>query len=210
MTMVSVMRIENLVSVIFFQFLEIFAVNLQHADLSGQISDISLPSITFGNNTDRIHIEYPVPGIEYDQSVDQSSLDTWSVIWYIASFGGLILFFLIISCSEWCCRRNARRNCQLNNNSQQTSQVVPDTPPPSYDLFAPPSYEDLWVGSSRGRRGEKSEYDIYVVPVHALGTIMEEARREDAPPSYQSASTNLAHPGDLQEVYLSTGTTRVT
>jgi hypothetical protein len=60
-----------------------------------------------------------------------------------------------------------------------------DTPPPSYDQFAPPSYESICLG--RHERGEeKSKYDIYVVPVHALGHMME--TRDDAPPSYFSAS----------------------
>lgn len=137
-------------------------------------------------------------------------MDTWSVIWYIASFGGLILFFLIVSCSEWCCRRNARRNCQRTNSSQDPSQAVLDTPPPSYDQFAPPAYEDLWVRNSRGPRGEKSEYDIYVVPVHALGTIMEEARREEAPPSYHSASAELSHLNEIPRVHSSNASSSVT
>ncbi|XP_008198115.1 uncharacterized protein LOC103314282 isoform X2 [Tribolium castaneum] len=114
-------------------------------------------------------------------------LDSWSVVWYIASFGGLIVFFLIVSCSEWCCRR-ALRNSQSCGRSAPAAAApsVPDTPPPSYDQFAPPSYESICLGRN-GRGGEKSEYDIYVVPVHAFGTIME-SRQEDAPPSYFSAS----------------------
>ncbi|XP_044271238.1 uncharacterized protein LOC123015533 isoform X2 [Tribolium madens] len=114
-------------------------------------------------------------------------LDSWSVVWYIASFGGLIVFFLIVSCSEWCCRR-ALRNSQNCGRSAPaaTTLNVPDTPPPSYDQFAPPSYESICLGRN-GRGGEKSEYDIYVVPVHAFAPIME-SRQEDAPPSYFSAS----------------------
>lgn len=72
-------------------------------------------------------------------------------------------------------------------------QVIVDTPP-SYDHFAPPAYEDLWVGNSQGTRGEKNEYDIYVVPVHALGTILVQ-QTEEAPPSYQSANASVQHEG---------------
>ncbi|XP_066146233.1 uncharacterized protein [Euwallacea fornicatus] len=130
-------------------------------------------------------------------SVDAPSLDTWSIIWYVASFGGLILFFLIVSCSEWCCRRNARRRCQRNNNSQTVPQIMSETPPPSYDLFAPPAYEDLWGTNSGGRSGEKRQFDIYVVPVHALDNFMEDVQRHDAPPSYQSASATQTRLAEL-------------
>ncbi|XP_066252987.1 uncharacterized protein [Euwallacea similis] len=130
-------------------------------------------------------------------STDAPSLDTWSIIWYVASFGGLILFFLIVSCSEWCCRRNARRRCQRNNDNQTVPQIMSETPPPSYDLFAPPAYEDLWGTSSRGRSGEKREFDIYVVPVHALDNFMENVQRHDAPPSYQCASAAQARLAEL-------------
>jgi len=126
----------------------------------------------------------PPPPVGTD---DVSPLDSWSVVWYIASFGGLIAFFLIVSCSEWCCRKAVRnsQNCSRTPTIPPTPTTT-DTPPPSYDEFAPPSYESICLGRSRG---EKSEYDIYVVPVHALGSIMQTSREvEDAPPSYQSAS----------------------
>ncbi|KAF7264648.1 hypothetical protein GWI33_022822 [Rhynchophorus ferrugineus] len=139
---------------------------------------------------------------------DSASLDTWSIIWYIASFGGLILFFLIVSCSEWCCRRNARRGCQ-RQNAQTVVPVVPDTPPPSYDQFAPPSYEELWVGSSRQAKSEKTEYDVYVVPVHAFGPIIETARTEDSPPSYQ-ASAGLADASHLPRIHSYSASTSLT
>lgn len=126
---------------------------------------------------------------------DVTRLDSWSVIWYIASFGGLIAFFLLVSCSEWCCRRHARNNCS-NRNSVHPNANANDTPPPPYDQFAPPSYDSLTYDGD-----EKREYDVYVVPVHTFGAIMEQPPRldEDEPPSYLSAarcSTNrgLFHP----------------
>ncbi|XP_019868943.1 uncharacterized protein LOC109597641 [Aethina tumida] len=114
---------------------------------------------------------------------ERSPLESWSVVWYIASFGGLIAFFLVVSCSEWCCRRNARRNCQRNSTESNVT-VVSDNPPPSYDQFAPPPYESLCYG----RNGEKSEFDIYVVPVDAMGTIMNRETVDDSPPSYVMAN----------------------
>lgn len=111
--------------------------------------------------------------------IESAAFDSWSIVWYIASFGGLIAFFLIVSCSEWCCRRNRQNNGvqipTLPSSSPTTSST--ETPPPSYELFAPPSYESLCYNN------EKANYDIFVVPVHAIRPIVEENLRED-PPSY--------------------------
>ncbi|XP_060528392.1 uncharacterized protein LOC132703260 [Cylas formicarius] len=162
---------------------------LDNTDLLNQAES----NIPHQESTSKIHMPYnSFDGIGVDEQ-DTATLDTWSVIWYIASFGGLIVFFLIVSCSEWCCRRNARRNFTRNSNVQSVNVAVPETPPPSYDQFAPPDYESLVYGRN-GRNGtEKSKYDVFVVPVHALDTIMEEARLEQAPPSYNSARIMLAH-----------------
>lgn len=80
-----------------------------------------------------------------------------------------------------------------------------DVPPPSYDQFAPPDYDTICVrnkqSSEAGGGGEKSEYDVYVVPVHAMGTIIstntDSSDRNNAllmldePPSYFSVEQQL-------------------
>ncbi|GJQ75486.1 hypothetical protein Trydic_g17573 [Trypoxylus dichotomus] len=119
-------------------------------------------------------------------STNDDAFDSWSVVWYIASFGGLIGFFLVVSCSEWCCRKHIRDN-QVRRSAvpsvPASTSTVSESPPPAYDLFAPPSYESL----SSSPNNEKHEYDIYVVPVHALGSLVEsENRRQESPPSYSS------------------------
>lgn len=115
---------------------------------------------------------------------EEPPLDSWSVVWYIASFGGLIAFFLIISCSEWCCRKSSRSSSAYPRSSiSPVPSIVPETPPPSYDHFAPPSYDSL-----TGRSHEKGEFDVYVVPVHALRPMME----GDAPPSYIQTSERVS------------------
>jgi hypothetical protein len=96
-------------------------------------------------------------------------LDPWSVVWYMASFAGLVSFFLAVSCSECCCsRRTARTPPSTAPNSPVESQPevrqwVEETPPPPYDLFAPPSYDALSYGSARDC---KNKCGVYVVPVH--------------------------------------------
>lgn len=69
---------------------------------------------------------------------------------------------------------------------------VAETPPPAYDLFAPPTYDSLCTGG--GTSSEKGDFDVYVVPVHALNTLVNESERErqDGPPSY---TITVSQPG---------------
>ncbi|XP_031840885.1 uncharacterized protein LOC116430613 isoform X2 [Nomia melanderi] len=101
---------------------------------------------------------------------DQNPLDPWSIVWYIGSFGGLVAFFLIVSCSEWCCRRGGRpltvpyaqRTDPING-----SQVVTETPPPPYHLFAPPPYDSVNYGEIVDKAsGEKLDIYVISVPIH--------------------------------------------
>ncbi|XP_066595770.1 uncharacterized protein [Prorops nasuta] len=101
----------------------------------------------------------------------QSPLDPWSIVWYIGSFGGLVAFFLIVSCSEWCCRRNGRQLGVPYGN--QRAEVVSagngatETPPPPYHLFAPPSYDSVNYGDIIDKTsGEKLEIYVISVPIH--------------------------------------------
>ncbi|KAL7293116.1 hypothetical protein TKK_0013269 [Trichogramma kaykai] len=109
-------------------------------------------------------------------------LDPWSIVWYIGSFGGLVAFFLIVSCSEWCCRQGARpltvpctQRGEIINMPHDAVAVDLSQPPPPYHLFAPPSYTTLGypdiskdklaaqsqAGSGVGGQSEK--LDIYVI-----------------------------------------------
>ncbi|KAL0124852.1 hypothetical protein PUN28_006604 [Cardiocondyla obscurior] len=99
----------------------------------------------------------------------QSPVDPLSIIWYIGSFGGLVLFFLVVSCSEWCCRRSGRPLAMPYTQRADTINTarIAESPPPPYHLFAPPSYdsvnyEDI-VDKTTGKK-----LDVYVisVPIH--------------------------------------------
>ncbi|KAM0734902.1 hypothetical protein ACS0PU_011015 [Formica fusca] len=99
----------------------------------------------------------------------QNPLDPWSIVWYIGSFGGLVAFFLIVSCSEWCCRRGGRPLTVPYAQRAETINTpgVTETPPPPYHLFAPPSYDSVNYGEIVDKTtGEK--LDIYVIsmPIH--------------------------------------------
>lgn len=102
-------------------------------------------------------------------SDEKRVLDPWSLVWYMASFAGLVTFFLVVSCSECCCSKRAARtppNTPPTSPVESTSEVshwVEETPPPPYDLFAPPSYDTLHNGSAREY---KNKCGAYVVPVH--------------------------------------------
>ncbi|XP_044015233.1 uncharacterized protein LOC122857231 isoform X2 [Aphidius gifuensis] len=98
---------------------------------------------------------------------NQSPLDPWSIVWYIGSFGGLVTFFLIVSCSEWCCRKNARpigSSCdqRCDDNQQQNNTNISETPPPPYHLFAPPPYDSINY-SDLVDKSSSDKFDIYVI-----------------------------------------------
>lgn len=100
----------------------------------------------------------------------QNPLDPWSIVWYIGSFGGLVAFFLIVSCSEWCCRRGGRsltvpytQRAEVMNGGQ----MVTETPPPPYHLFAPPPYDSVNYGEIVDKTsGEKLDIYVISVPIH--------------------------------------------
>ncbi|CAK9812117.1 hypothetical protein ANTQUA_LOCUS7104 [Anthophora quadrimaculata] len=100
----------------------------------------------------------------------QNPLDPWSIVWYIGSFGGLVAFFLIVSCSEWCCRRGGRpltvpyaQRAEVINGGH----VITETPPPPYHLFAPPPYDSVNYGDIIDKStGEKVDIYVISVPIH--------------------------------------------
>ncbi|XP_043787791.1 uncharacterized protein LOC122712315 isoform X1 [Apis laboriosa] len=104
-----------------------------------------------------------------DEEDDQNPLDPWSIVWYIGSFGGLVAFFLIVSCSEWCCRRGGRSLSvpYSQRNDVINGPVVTETPPPPYHLFAPPSYDSVNYGEITDKTsGEKVDIYVISVPLH--------------------------------------------
>ncbi|CAD1478326.1 unnamed protein product, partial [Heterotrigona itama] len=99
---------------------------------------------------------------------DQNPLDPWSIVWYIGSFGGLVAFFLIVSCSEWCCRRGGRPlTVPYAQRAEAMNGPVTETPPPPYHLFAPPSYDSVNYGEIVDKTsGEKLDIYVISVPIH--------------------------------------------
>ncbi|KAJ8680037.1 hypothetical protein QAD02_015824 [Eretmocerus hayati] len=90
-------------------------------------------------------------GLPHDGTDLQSPLDPWSIVWYIGSFGGLVAFFLIVSCSEWCCRRGARPLSVPYTQRGEVLNAQPlndSSPPPPYHLFAPPPYDSVNYGDN--------------------------------------------------------------
>ncbi|XP_018349364.1 PREDICTED: uncharacterized protein LOC108752777 isoform X2 [Trachymyrmex septentrionalis] len=99
----------------------------------------------------------------------QNPLDPWSIVWYIGSFGGLVAFFLIVSCSEWCCRRGGRPLTVPYAQRAETLNAtgVTETPPPPYHLFAPPSYDSVNYNEIVDKTsGEKLDIYVISVPIH--------------------------------------------
>ncbi|KAK0174461.1 hypothetical protein PV327_010228 [Microctonus hyperodae] len=127
----------------------------------------------FGFDSDANEKEHDTEKNENDNDSgtdNQSPLDPWSIVWYIGSFGGLVAFFLIVSCSEWCCRRSARPstpyNPQRSVETTNTPRGVTETPPPPYHLFAPPSYDSVnYIDLVDKTSGEKMDIFVISVPV---------------------------------------------
>ncbi|XP_054290381.1 uncharacterized protein LOC129005498 [Macrosteles quadrilineatus] len=112
-----------------------------------------------------------------DAATVHEVVDMWSVMWYLGAFGGLVTFFLIVTCSEWCFGNHMYTRHGINElyiNAYQTNfheaRRVSDSPPPPYDLFAPPSYSDLFGKVQDTRR--KSKISVFIIPIH---------RRQSAP-----------------------------
>lgn len=119
-----------------------------------------------------------------------------SAVWYLAAFGGLVLFFFVVTCSELFLDNpvHARRQLELphardlrrhwrQRNSSMAGYFGPETPPPPYHQFAPPSYDDF-IKSEKQKRPHLTAKppaaaaaaaadfdkpkvpDVYIVPVH--------------------------------------------
>ncbi|XP_015363416.1 PREDICTED: uncharacterized protein LOC107161499 [Diuraphis noxia] len=122
-----------------------------------------------------------------------------SAVWYLAAFGGLVLFFFVVTCSELFFGNPiyTRRPVELphagylrrhvygirNHGQHYGGNYKPETPPPPYHLFAPPSYDDTvkgGFGQVLQQQQQQQQYhhrvpgkklaNVYVVPVHAATT----------------------------------------
>jgi len=142
------------------------------------------------NFTDTEHAEdtEDTEGDEDDESSGDD--DALSAVWYLAAFGGLVLFFFVVTCSELFMDNPiyTRRQVDLPHAGFLRRQVVdhrnprggngkgPDTPPPPYHLFAPPNYDDTAVckvGLDAPQfvttDGNGKLARVYIVPVHGPG-----------------------------------------
>ncbi|KAE9535859.1 hypothetical protein AGLY_007760 [Aphis glycines] len=97
-----------------------------------------------------------------------------SAVWYLAAFGGLVLFFFVVTCSELFFGNPiyTRRPVELPHAGYLRRHVYgirnhgqhnykPETPPPPYHLFAPPSYDD----TVKGGLGQQAEQYHHRAPV---------------------------------------------
>lgn len=109
-----------------------------------------------------------------DDSSPNEVVDMWSVLWYLGAFGGLVTFFLIVTCSEWCFGNHMYTRHGINelyvnayqSNFQESRRREPETPPPPYDLFAPPSYADLFGKEPDNTKKPNNKINIFIIPIH--------------------------------------------
>lgn len=123
---------------------------------------------------------------------DENEMESLSVVWYLGAFGGLVTFFLIIVCSEFCfgnaMYRRHNPNEYINRVNVYADAYFPQTPPPPYHLFAPPTYTDTLqrkfnngkLSIEKNDTFKKESLDnsqIFIVPVH-------QSKMPYPPPSY--------------------------
>lgn len=80
-------------------------------------------------------------------------------MWYLISFGGLITFFLLVSFSEVCCKKSIPVLSETEEEPEVSS-------PPPYDLFAPPTYDSLFMETkekSKKGKSKQKKSSIYVI-----------------------------------------------
>ncbi|KAH0949544.1 hypothetical protein HN011_000554 [Eciton burchellii] len=130
---------------------EVYVISLEEASNASNYDNASKKGDT--NETDKKSYDagpYPPRNSTYYP-------DAWSISWYISSFGGLVLFFLFVSFSEWYCRSGNSTETPQDNEPPEMTNTSREGPPPPYHLFAPPSYDSI---------NEKLTH-IYVIPTNA-------------------------------------------
>lgn len=89
-----------------------------------------------------------------------------TVIWYFSTFMVLVIFFIIIACSDSNCGRRSNQSSTSTSNSNKTvaQRITPPlTPAPSYSKFAPPSYDSVITTQCTGATKTP---EIYVISVN--------------------------------------------
>lgn len=76
-------------------------------------------------------------------------MDVLTIVWYFSTFLLLILFFVVMVCSDNVCNRR-------QNKPEDIVITAPPTPAPSYREFAPPGYDTVM---------KKYKNRIFIVPV---------------------------------------------
>ncbi|XP_050544953.1 uncharacterized protein LOC126907599 [Daktulosphaira vitifoliae] len=151
------------------------------SDIKGKSSSTSVEggfnfttiSLNVANN-----VSHTLDQEDQDGITDEDAL---SAVWYLAAFGGLVLFFFVVTCSELFFGNPiyTRRPVELPHAGYLRRHVyglrnqgyTPETPPPPYHLFAPPSYADTLKGLP-AYDSSKKLIDVFVVPVHGSDTAV--------------------------------------
>lgn len=110
-------------------------------------------------------------------------MDLITIIWYFSTFLLLILFFVVMVCSDNVCNRR-------QNKPEDIAITAPPTPAPSYREFAPPGYDTVM---------KKYKNRIYIVPTGTEPGIFAPMQ----PPPLSPISSSVASP-ELTRTIIST------
>uniref|UniRef100_A0A6M2DXW7 Putative secreted protein n=1 Tax=Xenopsylla cheopis TaxID=163159 RepID=A0A6M2DXW7_XENCH len=86
-----------------------------------------------------------------------------ALVWYVMTFGALIIFFTFLSCSGGLCRRLPPSQSSTSNQSPTSDRKQIAEKPPAYELFAPPSYETVVMEMKDVDRSKKPECSVFTI-----------------------------------------------
>lgn len=103
-------------------------------------------------------------------------MDLITIIWYFSTFLLLILFFIVMVCSDNVCNRRRQ------NKPEDIAITAPPTPAPSYREFAPPGYDTVM---------KKYKNRIHILPNSNEPGIFSQMH---PPPPQSPRSSSIASP----------------
>lgn len=105
-------------------------------------------------------------------------MDVITIIWYFSTFLMLVLFFVVMVCSDNIC----------NNRGVKPEEPPPEAPPspaPSYREFAPPGYDTVMKKYKSRRISVSNAFFAYMEPPPPTSPISTVSERIDFPATFR-------------------------
>ncbi|XP_026461876.1 uncharacterized protein LOC113363597 [Ctenocephalides felis] len=101
------------------------------------------------------------PAVQHRGTTESGML---ALVWYVMTFGALIIFFTFLSCSGGLCRRLPPSQSSLPVLTPMSDRKqTPPEKPPAYELFAPPAYETVVKGADLNGKNKGPECTVFTI-----------------------------------------------